>query len=228
MNASSTMWYPNIESISDEHRVFAIDFILEPGKSYLFNDIENVENINDWYNEVFFALGLQSFHLIGASRGGWLAVNYALNNQEKIKSLILLSPAQTFTWIRPSIDLLKNIGTVFSSKQKQIAQSLRTLSSDVSNISDVYLRQYELGLEKDSNNKFMMSMRPFATKELKSLQMPILVLTGDDDMINNKKTIEIANMLPKGKGEIIVNAGHFLSIDQSETVNDKMLDFLKL
>ena len=228
MNASSTMWYPNIESISDEHRVFAIDFMLEPGKSYLFNDIENVENINDWYNEVFFALGLQSFHLIGASRGGWLAVNFALNNQEKIKSLILLSPAQTFTWIRPSIDLLKNIGTVFSSKQKQIAQSLRTLSSDVSNISDVYLKQYELGLEKDSNNKFMMSMRPFATKELKSLQMPILVLTGDDDIINNKKTIEIANMLPKGKGEIIVNAGHFLSIDQSETVNDKMLDFLKL
>ena len=33
-------------------------------------------------------------------------------------------------------------------------------------------------------------------------------------------------MLPKGKGEIIPNVDHFLSIDQAETVNKKMLDFL--
>ncbi|MBQ0787741.1 MAG: alpha/beta hydrolase, partial [Oceanihabitans sp.] len=61
----------------------------------------------------------------------------------------------------------------------------------------------------------------------KSLQMPVLVLIGDDDMINERRTIAIAKMLPKGKGEIIQNAGHFLSIDQAEIVNAKMLDFLK-
>ena len=141
MNASSTMWYPNIESLSKNHRVFAIDFILEPGKSYLYNDIESLEKVAEWYNEVLFALDLDSFHVIGASRGGWLAVNLALKNQKKIKSLILLSPAQTFTWIKPSMNLLKNIVTVLSSKEKQIAQSLESMSSNVTNISDVYLKQ---------------------------------------------------------------------------------------
>lgn len=227
MNASSTMWYPNIESLSKNHRVFAIDFILEAGKSYLYNDIESVEKVTDWYKEVLFVLELDSFHVIGASRGGWLAVNLALNNQKKIKSLILLSPAQTFTWIRPSKDLFKNIITLLSSKEKQIAQSLESMSNNVTNISDVYLKQYKLGLEKNSENKFITSMQPFSNDELKSLQMPVLVLIGDDDMINEKKTVEIANMLPKGKGEVIQNAGHFLSIDQAETVNEKMLDFLK-
>src|SRR5690606_7039193 len=95
MNASSTMWYPNIESLSKNHRVFAIDFILEPGKSYLSHDIERIEKVSDWYEEVLLALELDDFHLIGASRGGWMAVQLALNNQEKIKSLTLLSPAQT-------------------------------------------------------------------------------------------------------------------------------------
>jgi pimeloyl-ACP methyl ester carboxylesterase len=227
MNASSTMWYPNIESLSKDYRVFAIDFILEPGKSYLYNDIESVEKVIDWYKEVLFVLELDSFHVIGASRGGWLAVNLALNNQEKIKSLILLSPAQTFTWIKPSMDLFKNIATLLSSKEKQIAQSLESMSNDVANISDVYLKQYKIGLEKDSDNKFVTSMKPFSNEELKSLQMPVLVLIGDDDMINEKRTVEIANMLPKGKGELIKNAGHFLSIDQAETVNQKMLDFLE-
>lgn len=227
MNASSTMWYPNIEALTKNHRVFAIDFILEPGKSYLYNDIESVEKINDWYNEVLFILEIDDFHIIGASRGGWLAVNFALSNPKRIKSLILLSPAQTFSWIKPSTDLLKNIVALFSSKDKQIAQSLKSLSTNVAKINDAYLKQYKLATEKDSVNKFMVNMTPFSNNELKSLQMPVLVLIGDDDMINDKKTVVIANMLPKGKGEVIQNAGHFLSIDQAETVNKKIVDFLR-
>jgi pimeloyl-ACP methyl ester carboxylesterase len=227
MNASSTMWYPNIEALAKNHRVFAIDFILEPGKSYLYNDIESVEKVTAWYKEVLFALELDSFHLIGASRGGWLAVTLALQDQEKIKSLILLSPAQTFTWIKPSTDLIKNIITLFSSKEKQIAQSLESMSSNVANINEAYLKQYKLGMEMDSENKFVTSMKPFSNSELKSLQMPVLVLIGDDDMINERRTVAIANTLPKGKGEVIKNAGHFLSIDQAANVNEKMLDFLK-
>lgn len=227
MNASSTMWYPNIGSLSKNHRVFAIDFILEAGKSSLYNDIESVDKVTDWYKEVLFALELDSFHLIGASRGGWLAVNLALNDQKKIKSLLLLSPAQTFTWIKPSTDLLKNIVTILSSKEKQIAQSLESMSSNVANISDAYLKQYKIGAKMDSENKFVTSMQPFSNDELKSLQMPVLVLIGDDDMINEKRTVAIGNTLPKGKGEVIQNAGHFLSIDQAETVNKKMVDFLK-
>tara|TARA_R110002049_G_scaffold199382_5_gene369505 strand:+ start:209 stop:1111 length:903 start_codon:yes stop_codon:yes gene_type:complete len=226
MNASSTMWYPNIEALSKNHRIFAIDFILEPGKSYLYNDIESVEKVTSWYQEVLFVLELDSFHLIGASRGGWLAVNFALNNQKRIKSLILLSPAQTFTWIKPSLDLFKNIATLLSSEEKQIAQSLESMSNNVANISDVYLQQYKLGLKIDSENKFLTSMQPFSNKELKSLQMPVLVLIGDNDMINEKRTVKIANMLPKGKGEVVENAGHFLSIDQAETINKKMIAFL--
>ena len=227
MNASSTMWYPNIGSLSKNHRVFAIDFILEPGKSYLYNDIESVEKVTDWYEEVLYVLDLDQYHLIGASRGGWLAVTLALNNQSKVKSLILLSPAQTFTWIRPSMDLLKNIITLLASKEKQIEQSLESMSENVDKINDAYLKQYTLGLDLESENKFITNMRPFSNDELESLQMPILVLIGDDDMINTEKTVEIANSLPNGKGEIVQNAGHFLSIDQAEVVNEKMRMFLK-
>ncbi|WP_299901961.1 alpha/beta hydrolase [uncultured Aquimarina sp.] len=227
MNASSTMWYPNIESLSKNHQVFAIDFILEPGKSYLYNEIEDVEKVTDWYEEVLFVLELDSYHLIGASRGGWFAVTMALKNQNKIKSLLLLSPAQTFTWIKPSAELLKNVVALFSSKEKQVEQTLESMSNDVGNISEAYIRQYKIGLEKESNNKFLLSMTPFSNDELKSLQMPVLVLIGDNDVINKERTVEIANLLPKGKGEVIQNAGHFLSVDQAKIVNEKMVAFLK-
>ncbi|MBU2940207.1 alpha/beta hydrolase [Lacinutrix sp. C3R15] len=227
MDASSTMWYPNIEALSKNHRVFAIDFLLEAGKSHVYDKMDNKEEVTKWYQEVLFALQLENYHLIGASRGGWLAVNLALNNQKSIKSMVLLSPAQTFTWIKPSTDLFKNIVSLLSSKEKQMEQSLESMSTNVANISDAYLAQYAIALKKESENQFVASMQPFSNSELKSLQMPVLVLIGDDDMINEKRTIEIAKMLPQGKGEVIRNAGHFLSIDQAEIVNAKMLGFLE-
>jgi pimeloyl-ACP methyl ester carboxylesterase len=70
-------------------------------------------------------------------------------------------------------------------------------------------------------------MIPFSKKQLKTLKMPVLVLVGDQDLMNNEKTVEVANELRRGKGEIIPNAGHFLSVDQAEVVNRKMVEFLK-
>lgn len=227
MNASSTMWYPNIQSLSKNHRVFAIDFILEPNKSLLTHDIERLEGVSDWYEEVLQVLELKRYHLIGASRGGWMAVQLALNNKKQVQSITLLSPAQTFIWIRPSVDLFKNITALFSSKEKQIEQTLESMSVNAAKISDVYIKQYKLGLELVDENKFVSSMQPYSNEELQSLQMPVLVLIGDDDMINEQKTVEMANTLPQGKGEVIKNAGHFLSIDQAEVVNEKIVAFLK-
>jgi pimeloyl-ACP methyl ester carboxylesterase len=227
MNASSTMWYPNIKALTKDYRVFAIDFILEPGKSYKLKDIENVDQISSWYHEIFRELKLDSFHLVGASRGGWLAVNLALQNQENIKSMILLSPAQTFIWVRPSTDLLKNIIYALSSPEKQIAENLKSMSSNVENINKTYLKQYYIGVEKDSINKFVIDMQPFSKRDFESLKMPVLVLIGDDDMINNGKTISMTKkLISNGQGEVINNAGHFLSVDQPEVVNQKILDFL--
>lgn len=228
MNASSTMWYPNAKALADDYRIFAIDLIIEPGKSFKTVEFDELQDITAWYEEIFKALKLESYHLVGASRGGWIAVNLALHNQEKIKSMVLLSPAQTFIWIRPSMNLLKNIVSLLSSPQKQVSRSLETLSSNPGNIEKKYLEQYYIAAKKDSINTFMMDMMPFSNKEMQTLRMPVLVLIGDDDMINNEKSIRLAKEeIPRGEGYIIPNAGHFLSIDQAETVNKRIVKFLK-
>ena len=141
--------------------------------------------------------------------------------------MILLSPAQTFIWVRPSTDLLKNIIYAFSSKEKQMQETLKTMSVNPGNVNKTYLDQYRIAVDKDSINKFTIDMMPFSKRELQSLKMPVYVLIGDDDMINNEKTVRMTKeILPYGRAEVINNAGHFLSIDQSEIVNKKMIQFL--
>lgn len=226
MAASSTMWYPNARALASEHRVFAIDLLIEPGKSFKTEDIKNIQGVKSWYIEVLDKLGLDSYHLVGTSRGGWLAVDLARDNA-KVKSVILLSPVQTLIWMPPSAGLLKNMLNIFYPKEKRAWRTMETLSNDPSKINKDYLEQYRLALKNDTLNKFMMQMKPFSHKKLRSLDMPVLVLVGDRDLFNTKRSIRKAKKyIPRAQGEVVENSGHFLTIDQTELINKLMLDFL--
>ncbi|WP_418513134.1 alpha/beta fold hydrolase [Corallibacter sp.] len=227
MDASSTSWYPNVNAISEDYRIYAIDLLIEPGKSKMTKEPESVDDLINWYHEIFEKLKLKEVYLIGASRGGWIATNIALKKKIKVKKMALLSPAQTFMWIPPSQDLIKNIVYALSSDEKRMRQVLNTMSKNVDNIDEAYLKQYYLGTQVDENNKFVASMMPYSKKELSALDMPVLVLVGDDDMINTPKSIDIAKeSIKDAEGEVISQAGHFLSIDQAEIVNQIIIEFL--
>jgi pimeloyl-ACP methyl ester carboxylesterase len=227
MNASSTMWYPNIKALSQDYRVYAIDYLLEPGKSQTHAEVKNMNEIMNWYTEIFDRLNLGECSLIGASEGGWLAVHIALHHKSRIRNLILLSPLQTFIWIRPGSKISSDITYSMAPKRKYLRSVLKTMSVDVDKIEKAYIDQYFIATQKAKNNLFMLQMIPFSDHELETLTMPVLVLVGDHDIINNEKSIDQAReLLPDCETGIIKNAGHFLSIDQSETVNTRILEFL--
>ncbi|HEX8517185.1 MAG TPA: alpha/beta hydrolase [Bacteroidia bacterium] len=227
MNASSTMWYPNIIALSSQYRVYAVDFLLEPGKSLCNAEIEGTDAIVSWYMGIFDELGLKKFSIVGASRGGWLSINIALHAPSRINKIVLLSPAQTFTWIIPNPKILKNITYTLSPKRKKLRHVLETMTSNVDNISQVFINQYYIATREATVNKCMLQMTPFSEDELRSLKMPVLVLIGDKDIINGKKSMEKARrLIPGVQTEMISRAGHFLSIDQAEEVNKKVLAFL--
>jgi pimeloyl-ACP methyl ester carboxylesterase len=227
MNASSTMWYPNIKLLAQQYRIYAIDFLLEPGKSMCENDVSEVSQIMDWYEEIFEKLSLKKFSLIGASRGGWLATNIALRNQEKISKMILLSPAQTFVWIKPGAKIINNIVYTISPKRKRLREVLETMSFNVDNIEQEYIDQYYLSTKKAEINKCVMDMKPFSDNELKSIRIPTLLLIGDNDIINDRKSLKRAEkLMPRVETATIKHAGHFLSFDAAPEVNAKILRFL--
>lgn len=227
MNATSTMWYPNIKALSGSYRVYAIDFLLEPGKSKCDGEVTETSQLMRWYDEIFTELKLDSFCLLGASRGGWLATNIALHHKDKVKKLILLSPAQTFIWIRPGPKVINNLLYHLSPKRKKLRSMLQTVTAHVDSIDQVYIDQYYMGLKSTSINRCIVSMMPFTDKELKSLRMPVLVLIGDHDIVNTSKSLKRAKkLIPYVEVGTIKDAGHFLSMDQADVINRTMVDFL--
>jgi len=232
MNASSTMWYPNIKDFSKTYRVYCIDFILEPGKSLSHGQIESTEDIVKWYDEVFDQLKINNFSIVGASRGGWLALHLKFHAKHHITKLALLSPAQTFSWIKPKRQVLANIFFTMYPRRPHLRKVMKTLTFNVDQISQLYYNQYFIAVAKTKTktkaNKSLLSMKPFSEDELKSLKIPVLVLIGEHDIINGKDGLQKAkDFIPNVQAEVVEETSHFLSFDRPEVIDKKVLDFLE-
>jgi pimeloyl-ACP methyl ester carboxylesterase len=228
MDASSTMWYPNIKVLAKNHRVYAIDFLMEPNKSTLTDKPLSSEEIVIWYNQIFKYYKLKNFDIVGASRGGWIATLLASQKQNSIDKIVLLSPAQTFKFIDKIGKTSSALMLKLFPSEKKFGKTLNTFSTHPEKINPAYKRQFYLANKYAKSNSSMLKMHPFSEDELKSIQNPVLVLIGDHDVINGEDSVERAQKyLVNSKIKIIKDAGHFLSIDQSKIVNDAMINFLE-
>jgi pimeloyl-ACP methyl ester carboxylesterase len=227
MDASSTMWYPNIKILSKDHRIYAIDFIMEPNKSNLTAKPLSSDDIVVFYNEIFDHYKLKKFDLIGASRGGWIATLLATQKPNSIDKIVLLSPAQTFKFLDKPRKTTSALMLKLFPSEKKFSKTLNTFSTHPENISRIYKRQFYLANKYAKSNSSMLKMLPFSDKELESIQNPVLVLIGDKDVINSEESLERAKKhLSKSETKIIKDAGHFLTIDQPKIVNDAIINFL--
>ena len=228
MNASSTMWYPNAKAFSQKYRVYCIDFILEPGKSVSNGSISKVDDLITWYDLIFDQLKLDKFPVVGESRGGWMAMQLALHSKKKITKIAILSPAHAFTWIKPKKEIFKNIFFEIFPQRKHLRSVLKTMMTDVDKLSQLYINQYYLAVTKSKKSSSILQVKPFTDDELKALNVPVLLLIGDTDIINNEEGLNRAKkIIPQIKASIINKAGHFISFDQPEIVNKVVLAFLE-
>jgi pimeloyl-ACP methyl ester carboxylesterase len=228
MDASSTMWYPNIKVLAKNHRIYAIDFIMEPNKSHLTAKPLSSEDILVYYNEIFSYYKLKKFDIIGASRGGWIATLLATQKPNSIDKIVLLSPAQTFKFIDKVGKTTSALMLKLFPSEKKFGKTLSTFSTHPEKISPVYKRQFYLANKYAKSNSSMFKMHPFSDKELLSIQNPVLVLIGDKDVINSEESLERAQKyLVNSKTKIVKDAGHFLTIDQPKITNDAVINFLE-
>ena len=227
MDASSTMWYPNIKTLAKNHRIYAIDFLMEPNKSTLTAKPLSRDEMVIWYNEIFSHYKLKKFDIVGASRGGWIATLLATQTKNNIDKIVLLSPAQTFKFIDKVGKTSNALMLKLFPSEKKFGKTLETFSTHPEKISPVYKRQFYLANKYSKSNSSMLKMMPFSDDELKSVQNPVLILIGDKDVINSEESLKRAKeFMPNSKTKMIRDAGHFLTIDQSKIVNDAIVDFL--
>jgi pimeloyl-ACP methyl ester carboxylesterase len=84
LTASSLMWTPNVRALSESFRVVAIDAIYGWRKSVFTKLPKNTADLCAWLGEVLDGLGFAAVHFAGASYGGWVAAEFALQRPERL------------------------------------------------------------------------------------------------------------------------------------------------
>lgn len=226
-DASSTMWFPNVKEFSKKYRVYAIDFPLEAGKS-----ISNYRKLTNkqtavFYEEVFNHFQMKNINLLGISRGGWMATYLALQPKNNIKKIVLLSPAQTFGGIKNLGKVLSAINLKLFPSQKSTNKFFKAFSYYPDKINAVFKNQLYLAYKYGNSKPRLLNMLPFSKKELKSLKIPVLVLIGEHDIVNDEKIfLKARQFIPNVETAVIKDSGHFISVDQSENTNKIIVEFL--
>lgn len=227
MDASSTMWYPNVANYAKKYRVYAIDYLLEPGKSVAKVKKMDNDEMCEWYNEIFNRLNLKKFYLIGNSRGGWLAANYTIKNLGRVDKLILLAPVQTFSMVNMGLNTRGAANFKFFPNRDNLDELITTFSRHPEKLDDKFKEQLYLGTKYSKSNFSLLGMNTFSDDELMTLALPVLVLVGDHDVLNDIDIIEKSGkLLPNVEAAVIDDAAHFLTLDKQEEVDKRILDFL--
>ena len=87
-----TMWLPFHQGLAAEWEVIAP---AHPGfaASEGYDEIDGMEDVIFHYLDLFAALGLERFHLVGSSFGGWIAAEFAVRYPERVSRLVLVDSA---------------------------------------------------------------------------------------------------------------------------------------
>jgi pimeloyl-ACP methyl ester carboxylesterase len=229
--ASSTMWFPNIALLSEKYHVFALDTPGEPGKSVPSRRNNTRSDCSAWLEGVMDELGISKAHAMGLSRGGWLALNLALYAPARLEKIILLSPAAVFIALNSFFSAV--VQAVMRVPTRSVAKiALKSWVSKGFVVDPVFAEQFTLGLLNWNwkvNQSGYSGVMPstFSDEELRQIRQPVLMLIGDQDRINPPKSLERARgTVPNLEGEVIMQAGHFLNMEQPESVNSRVLKFL--
>ena len=93
--ASRRWWQPAIDWLPDNFHAYALDLRAMASEDPAAPDHTIAQYAADLHDFVE-AMGLDNFHLVGHSLGGGVAMLYALEHQERLKSLLLVDPLAPF------------------------------------------------------------------------------------------------------------------------------------
>ena len=229
--ATSLMWAPNVADFSRHFRVYAIDVMGQPGKTIPRDPIRSSADYVAWLSTTLYGLRIHRFSLAGMSFGGWLALNYAIAEPQRVERLVLLSPGGLLPLVKQftlRALLMTYVPTRFivNSFMRWIGFTDAPGETDARPLFDLMY----LGMKHFRFAVETLRVRPtaFSHGELTTIQAPTLVLIGGGEVIYDPaKALERAlRLIPDVRGTLIPHSRHDMCFSQRGVVDARVIDFL--
>ena len=181
-------------------------------------------------SELLSALGVDSVHFGGLSKGGMVAQMMGVRHSDKVKSLIIADSAAFMpakdTWEQriAAVTVGGMEAVVDGTIERWITSDGRArLPDQVELIRQMILNTPVKGFVACSEAIKSMDMRPTNPK----ITAPALVICGEQDTgTTPQQAKEIADAIPGAELELISSAAHLANIEQHDVFNRLLTNFL--
>jgi pimeloyl-ACP methyl ester carboxylesterase len=224
---SSWSWMYNVEALNEHYRTYAIDTIGEVGKSRLDSLDNHPADGRAWSDlvaDVADMLEVERAYVVGASYGGFIATNYALDYPERVEKLALLgpmgmTPATARTATRIAFVQMFPLAPVQ-------ANTTRWALGEDPFVQQEYGEWF--GLVMTSSVPKEPWPTTFTPEQLQGMDVPVLLILGERDALtSDPETVKpLANHVPNIQIEVL-DTGHLIGVEQPEAVNDLLVSFLE-
>lgn len=216
----------NMPGLLAQRAVYALDLLGEPGMSVQDRPIETHADQARWLHEVLLELPEPAFHLLGLSIGGWSAANLAVHEPEKVASLILVEPVQTFAGLSTEL-LFRSMSASVSWFPKSWRDDFSSWSAGGAPVEDVPVaRMIEAGM-----SAYTMKLPPpnlIGPERLGALEMPVLaIIAGNSPMHDSGAVARVAReSLRHGTVQVYPGASHAINGEHPQRIAADIADFL--
>jgi pimeloyl-ACP methyl ester carboxylesterase len=240
-------WEKNIPDLKRSYRTIALD-LPGYGKSSKMNVQAGMAAYAQTVIALMDKLKINKATLVGHSMGGQVALTAALQAPERVQNLILAAPAGLETFTEQQKQSLKLTFTPERIQNTTPEQVITNLKVNFYNAPDDMQRMVDERLMIRQSKHFETYCKIVAgsvaamldepvKEELTRLQMPALIIFGENDaLIPNKyfnpsltpqKVAEMGRgLIPNSQLAVLPKAGHFLQYEQPEAFNQAVEKFM--
>lgn len=228
------VWYKQVPALSERFRVILIDN-RGAGQSDKPDEPYTVEIFAADTVGLLDALQVEQAHVLGASLGGMIVLQLALDHPQRVDHLLLCSTAFGGpNTVLPEPEVLQFMtqlsGTAEERFQKGLELSFGPGFIEAHPEDTAFIRQKMAENRQPDYAYRRQVMAPLGFNveaRLAEIEHPTLVLAGEADrVVPVENARRLARRIPHAHLQIFAGAGHLCFIEQPEAFNRAVLDFL--
>jgi 3-oxoadipate enol-lactonase len=177
-------------------------------------------------------LEIEEVRLVAQSMGGWIFLDYALRHPERVKALVLAATTGSLT--HPEIDRILAENAALGIRATLGARGIlpacgERMAREQPALHFLYGQAAALNTTSEAGdvNNRLQPLRTTPPEALARLTMPVLCITGEEDVLQPSATVEImASLIPDARCVRVPEAGHSVYWERAELFNRLVDEFL--
>jgi len=229
LGASAERWEDVIPLFAKEYRVIVPDLV-----GFGHSDKPMVDYTMEYFSEFTSkfveSIGIKKLNIIGSSLGGQIAAEYAVNHNDKIRKLVLVSPSGVMKYATPALNSYISASVYPNNDAALTAFQNMSCRDDIDEktVSE-FVERMQLPNAKMAfmSTLLGLSNAKVITEKLNMITVPTMIVWGENDPVI---PIEYAQSFVSGINDCrfykMLGCGHTPYVENSEKFFQIVVDFL--